>query len=133
MGNFLLGKSNFFNCLKKPNFRKFAGKTQYSFVKLPEKLKFFGNLPVEIEIFLTRIHDPPYFKLDSRRCCYPSLNFSVASSEIGDQVAEFLDLFYNFPCNYYLHYLILILCLLSRLLSFQYLVSCCNSLTPYSI
>jgi len=25
---------------------------------LPEKIKIFGNLPVEIEIFWTRIHDP---------------------------------------------------------------------------
>src|SRR6218665_2583338 len=52
MDNFLLGKSNFFNCLKNQNFRKFACKTRYSFVKLSQKLKFFGNLPVEIEFFL---------------------------------------------------------------------------------
>jgi len=31
-------------------------------VKLPEKSKFFGNLPGKIEIYLTRIHDPPRFQ-----------------------------------------------------------------------
>src|SRR6218665_3841725 len=61
-GHFFAWKIDFFNCLK--------------------KLKFFGNLPVEIEILLTRIHDPQDSKSDSRRCCFPSLDFSVASSEI---------------------------------------------------
>src|SRR6218665_3525346 len=83
MDNFLLGKSNFFNCLKNQNFRKFACKTRYSFVKLPEKLKFFGNLPVEIEIFLPGFTTPQISNhIDAGRCCYPSLDFSVASSEI---------------------------------------------------
>jgi len=27
-------------------------------VKLPEKSKFFGNLPGKIDIFFTQIHDP---------------------------------------------------------------------------
>src|SRR6218665_1379451 len=59
MSNFFSLKFEFFQLPEKnQNFRKFACKTRYSFVKLPEKLKFFGNLPVEIEFFLTRIHDP---------------------------------------------------------------------------
>ena len=35
-----------------------------------KKLKVFENLPGKIEILLTRIHDSPDFKPDSRRCTY---------------------------------------------------------------
>jgi len=37
-------------------------------MKLPEKSKFFETLPVKIEIFWTRSHDPPDFKPDRCRC-----------------------------------------------------------------
>src|SRR6218665_1200306 len=67
---------------KNQNFRKFAWKTRYSFVKLPEKIEIFGKFACRNRKFLTRFHDPPDFKPDLRRCCYPSLDFSVASSEI---------------------------------------------------
>src|SRR6218665_1773199 len=135
MDNFLLGKSNFCNCLKNQNIRKFTCKTRYSFVKLPEKIEIFRKFACRNRIFLPGSTTPQISnQIDAaavailllislwhhRRSCFLS-------------IAEFLDLFYNFLCNYYLHYLILILCLLSRLLSFYYLFLCCNSLTPYSI
>src|SRR6218665_1589086 len=52
MDNFLLKKSNFFNCLKNQNFQKFAWKTQYSFVKLPEKIEIFMKFACRNRIFL---------------------------------------------------------------------------------
>src|SRR6218665_2980949 len=122
MDNFLLGNSNFFNCLKNQHFRKFACKTQYSFVNLPEKLKFFGNLPVEIEFFYPDSRPPQISnQIDAAVAILLliSLWHDRRSCFLSRGLAEFLDFFYNFPCKYYLHYLILILCLLSRLLSFS--------------
>src|SRR6218665_3801810 len=58
-GNFFAWKINFLNCLKKNrNFRKFAWKTRYSFVKLPEKIEIFRKFACRNRIFFTRIHDP---------------------------------------------------------------------------
>src|SRR6218665_3726718 len=61
-GQFFALKIEFFNCLKNPNFRKFACKTRYSFVKLPEKIEIFRKFACRNGNFLTRIHDPPRFQ-----------------------------------------------------------------------
>jgi len=61
---FLPGKSNgFLNCLRKSKFFK-------TLVKLPEKIEISLKCARKIEIFLTRIHDPPDFKPDCRRCMH---------------------------------------------------------------
>src|SRR6218665_1817708 len=57
-GLFLLGISIFLLPEKNQNFRKFACKTRYSFVKLPEKIEIFRKFACRNRIFLTRIHDP---------------------------------------------------------------------------
>ena len=51
-GNFFAWKINFFNCLKKSKFSGIRLENSIFFCKIAWKdLKFFGNLPVEIEIF----------------------------------------------------------------------------------
>src|SRR6218665_2400415 len=115
MENFLLGKSNFFNCLKKSKFSEICLQNSIFFVKLPERIEIFRKFALEIEIFRSGSTIPEI------------------SNQIGAAVAILLlislwhhrrscflssRMFYNFPYNYYLHYLILILYLLSRLLSF---------------
>jgi len=69
-------KSNFFkNCLQISIFsrnlpekiaisQKFAWKYPNLFVKLPEKIIISRKFAWKIEIFLTRIHDPPDFRPD---------------------------------------------------------------------
>jgi len=68
MTQFCLKNRNFlWNCLKnRKKFGNLPGKIEF-FVKLPEKATFFGNLPGKWNFF-TRIHDPPDFKPDWRRC-----------------------------------------------------------------
>src|SRR6218665_1257807 len=115
-------------------FGNLPAKLDILFLNCLKKLKFFGNLPVEIEIFLTRIHDPQISnQIDAAVAILLLISLWHHRRSCFLSITEFLDLLYNFLCNYYLHYLVMILCLLSRLLSFYYLFSCCNSLTPYSI
>src|SRR6218665_1199436 len=102
-------------------FGNLPAKLDILFLNCLKKLKFFGNLPVEIEIFLTRIHDPQISnQIDAAFAILLliSLWHHQRSCFLSSRIPY---LFYNFLCNYYLHYLILILCLLSRLLSFFYL------------
>jgi len=67
-----------------------------SFVKLPEKSKVFGNLPEQIEMLLTRIHDPqisnpidaavleyPYLCLFLCVCVYAYLCVSVSFASVS--------------------------------------------------
>src|SRR6218665_210156 len=77
-------------------------------------MKIFGNWPVELKIFLTRIHDPQISnQIDAAVAILLLISLWHHRRSCFLSIAEFLDLFYNFLCNYYLHYLILILCLLS--------------------
>src|SRR6218665_2677528 len=50
--HFLLGKSIFLIACKNQNFRKFAWKTRYSFVKLPEKIEIFRKFACRNRNFL---------------------------------------------------------------------------------
>jgi len=59
----LENRNNFKIAWKIEIFRKFPRKNQ-NFVKLLEKSKFLENLPGNIKMFLTQIHDPPDFKPD---------------------------------------------------------------------
>jgi len=58
-------KSKFFENLpgKIKIFRKFAWKNQ-NFCEIAWRNQNFFEMPIKIEILLTRIHDPPDFKSD---------------------------------------------------------------------
>src|SRR6218665_980758 len=75
-------ENQFFQLPEKSKFSEICMENSIFFVKLPEKIEFFWKFACRNRNFLTQIHDPPDFKPDLRRCCYPSLDFSVASSEI---------------------------------------------------
>src|SRR6218665_2089190 len=61
-GQFFAWKiDDFFYCLKNQNFRKFACKTRYSFVKLLEKIEIFRKFACRNRIFFDPDPRPPDF------------------------------------------------------------------------